>query len=130
MKRVTDELMAKRANALKNMQDIRDQAKDGVMDADQTAKFQAAEKEFDLFDEQIKSLRKLETAEAAQEQMENVMDGKDAERKGFVNFIRTGDKSGIKIDNAMSTGSGAPARSFRTISTTRSSRPCTARSPC
>ena len=113
MLRVTDEHKARRADALKNMQDIAKEAEknpDKMMNADQAAKFAAAQADFDARDAEVKRLEAMDAAEAAAGAFVPAGEKpKDEERAAFLNFLRSGNKSGVKFENAMSTGSTSAA---------------------
>lgn len=113
MLRVTDEHKAKRADALKNMQDIAKEAEknpDKMMNADQAAKFAAAQADFDARDAEVKRLEAMDAAAQAAGDFAPVGNKPtDESRAGFLNFMRSGDKSGVKFENAMSTGAASAA---------------------
>ena len=104
MKRIIDELTAKRADAIKSMQAFRDEAAGEVMSEELFAKFKAAETDFDNCDAQIKSMKTLEAAEKPGT-FEDVQ--KPETVQGFMNYLRTGDKTGVKFENAVGTGAGS-----------------------
>lgn len=101
MSRIIDELISKRADAVKNIQAFAAQAGGAPMDADLTAKFEAAKADFDNLDAQIKGLQATESVE----DFESVP--KADKKDGFLNFVRFGDVSNVKFENSVSSTSSS-----------------------
>lgn len=107
MSRILDELISKRADAVKSMQAMVEQTGGKVMDADTAAKFKNVKAEIDNLNEQIGGMREVERIENEQKAFEDIKVSAKDEVGRFANFLRTGIPEGLKISNDVSTAAGS-----------------------
>jgi HK97 family phage major capsid protein len=100
--RFMNELLAKRADCTKVIQALVAEAEGKQLDADQSAKFENAMKDFDSLDMQIKALEKTKVSDVF-EKVETKLD----ENTAIANYIRAGKTDGVKFTNDMSTADGS-----------------------
>lgn len=98
--RFMNELLAKRADCTKAIQALVTEAEGKQMDADQSAKFENAMKDFDSIDMQIKALEKTKIVDEFKK-----IDAKPSDIDGFTNYLRRGDISNVVFKNDMGSGS-------------------------